>query len=119
MDILQDPTTGDAVFNNDTPQVTTLLNNDLLQRLNIRLKTFLGEWFLDITFGMDWYGSVLGKVRSIKAIDAVIQEQIYLEPDVASITSYTSSINAAARIYSANWVLTTTYGTTVSGSTSI
>lgn len=91
MDILLDED-GDVLFTNGESSVTSIGAEDLAQRLQIRLRTFLGEYFMDNTLGVDWFGRVFGKNRSKTAVDALLQEEILKERDALQITNYSSSI---------------------------
>lgn len=93
MDIKLDATTGDIAFVNGDALVTDIGAEDLAQRIQIRLKTFQGEWFMDNTLGVDWFGRVFGKSRSKTSVDAILQTEIAKEKDVLQIVSYTSSIS--------------------------
>ena len=93
MDIKLD-STGDVSFESGASSVTSIGAEDLAQRLQIRLRTFQGEWFMDNTLGIDWWGRVFGKNRSKAAVDALVQAEILKEPDALQITSYTSSITS-------------------------
>lgn len=108
MDIKLDDS-GDVSFTTGESSVTTIGAEDLTQRLHIRLNTFLGEWFMDNTYGMDWWGRVFGKNRSKRAVDVLIQEQILQEPDALQIVSYESSISSS-RVFSCSFKVRTEDG---------
>ena len=92
MDIKLDAT-GDISFSGGESSITTIGADDLAQRLQIRLKTHLGEWFMDTSVGVDWLNRVFGKNRNKNAIDALIQAEILREPDVLQIVSYSSTVS--------------------------
>lgn len=64
----------------------------LTQRIRNRLKLFSGEWFLDKSEGVDWFG-LLEKPFSLRRLNSEIKkailkdqevdhiEELYLEPD--------------------------------------
>ncbi len=106
MDILLDDT-GDVAFSNQ-PTITASKDLDLSQRLRIRLGTFEGEWFTNVEFGVPWFSQVLGKNRSKAVVDAIIQEQVYLEPDVLSIRKFTSTLDKSQRRYTASMEIVAT-----------
>lgn len=93
MDIKLDQN-GDVLFLNGESSVTGIGSEDLAQRLQIRLKTFQGEWFMDNTLGVDWWNRVFGKNRNKASVDAIIQTEIMKEPDALQIVNYTSSISS-------------------------
>jgi len=96
MDIKLDES-GDVSFVNGESGVTSIGAEDLSQRLQIRLNTFQGEWFMDSTLGVDWWNRVMGKNRSKMAVDALIQEAILKEPDALQILEYSSTISTDRR----------------------
>jgi len=108
MDIKLDDN-GDISFTNGESSVTSIGAEDLAQRIRIRLNTFQGEWFMDNTLGVDWWNRVMGKNRSKIAVDAIIQEQILLEPDALQIVDYSSSISKE-RVFSCSFRVRTENG---------
>lgn len=71
---------------------TQPLTETVGQRLKIRLLTFLGEWFMDTTYGVPWWQRLLGvKQTSKAAADLIFQQQILLEPGVKEIVSFEST----------------------------
>lgn len=110
-----------------------LLNGDLVlisdyhesvaQRLFIRLKTQIGKWFLNIEYGIDFFGSIFGKNRSKVLVDSIIKNEILKDVNVEYIDSFSSNISNQ-RIYSCEFkiklfnlnelstfkILTTEYG---------
>ncbi|WP_443698908.1 hypothetical protein [Pseudomonas sp.] len=94
MDILLDLNTKDAVFFNGplTPKYTTQpLTQTVEQRLRIRLSTFKGEWFMDTTYGIPYFQSILGKKSTKEAVDLIFQQAILAENGVKEVSSFTST----------------------------
>lgn len=113
MDILLDTTTHDIVFDNsDTPSVTTEVRQDVAQRLKIKLSTYLGEWFLDITQGVPYYESVFKKGATKSSVDLIFQTMVLEEEDVLSIVSWDSSLDNSSRTYSLYFRVDTDSGVT-------
>ncbi|CUR48502.1 Phage protein [Alloalcanivorax xenomutans] len=52
-----------------------------------RLRTFLGEYFLDVSDGTPWFQSILGKTPDGIA-EAAIKQRILSAPDVVNITAF-------------------------------
>lgn len=98
MDILLDEN-HDIFFDGKDISLTTSKDESLRQRLRIKLLTFLGEWFLDPSIGIDYYGSVFGKNRSKEAIDSIFQKAILEEESVKAISSFSSHIDKTSRVY--------------------
>lgn len=97
MDLLRDVETQDQVFDNAYSAITQAVGVDLGQRIIIRLQAFLGDWFLDITFGVPWFQQILGKGRSKSTVDSIIQSEVYKETDVLNILDYRSTWNTRTR----------------------
>ncbi len=60
----------------------------VIQHINIRLKFFLGEWFLDITIGIPYYRDVLIKGFDVGTVEAVFKDQILGTPGVTKISEF-------------------------------
>lgn len=99
---------GHVSFVNGESQVTEIGAEDLAQRIQVRLRTFKGEWFMDNTVGVDWWGKVFGKNRSKSSVDAIIQTEILKETDALQIINYNSSI--VNRMFSCTFKVRTTNG---------
>ena len=78
MDVLLNTLTNDRIFVNGQPSITSDLTTTVAQRLKIMLQTFLGEWFLDPTIGIDYFNQIFGKGRKLSAIDLIFQSAILL-----------------------------------------
>lgn len=90
MDLLLDEN-NDLVFINGQTPVTSYPVQVVAQRLSIRLRTFLGEWFLNTTYGVPYWQRILGKKTTKAAIDKIFQQQILEEVGVMQITSFNST----------------------------
>ena len=99
MDIRTNVEDGKIMFQNG--QIFTTLNKQesLRQRLDIRIKTQKGTWFLNISYGIDWFNDVFSDTSTKYSVDALIQAEILKEELVASIVSFTSSVNEYTREY--------------------
>ena len=85
---------GDAIFVNDplSPAGITQESAEVVaQRLSIRLKTFLGEWFLDVGYGVPYYQQILAKKTTKVAVDRIFQQQILSERGVRELVSFSST----------------------------
>lgn len=81
----------DLIFINGSTPVTSYPVQVVAQRLNIRLKTFYGEWFLNTTYGVEYWQRILGRKTTKAAIDKIFQQQILSEVGVMQITSFSST----------------------------
>lgn len=59
------------------------------QAVGIHLRTWLGEWFLDTSFGVPYLENILGKNRRPEITEAVLRSQILKVNGVKSIKSFT------------------------------
>ena len=99
MDILinndtSSPSYNDAVFINGQltlEGVSSTPAEVVAQRLQIRLQSFLGEWFINTAYGVPYWQRLLGKRANKTAVDRIFQEQILGERGVREITSFSST----------------------------
>lgn len=85
---------GDAVFINgplSSAGVTQDPAEVVAQRLRIRLSTYLGEWFLDVGYGVPYYQRILAKKTTKVAVDRIFQQQILSERGVRELVSFSST----------------------------
>ena len=82
-------------------QIFTTLNrqDSLRQRLDIRIKTQKGTWFLNISYGIDWFNDVFSDTSTKSSVDALIQAEILKEDLVADIIEFRSSVDNTTREY--------------------
>ncbi len=81
------------------------------QRLKTRLKTFLGEWFLDIDRGVPYFEDVLVKNPDMARVNAVLTQQILLDSEITSVTSFATSFDGTTRRLRYDIVVDTVFGT--------
>lgn len=111
MDLKLDERTWDIVFVNGENVVTKGMVDIVAQRLTIRLKTFLAEWFLNVEYGVPWDTRILGQKVKKSAVDIILQDQIYSERGVSRISHFRSSMNGTGeRKYSLEFRVVTTDG---------
>lgn len=98
-----DPVTHDLDFSSGTLRWTQNDAELARQRVEIVLKTFRGEWFANINYGVPYLENkynkvqILGKVRK-DIFDSYIKQAILSqEADVATIEDYTSNLNKVTR----------------------
>lgn len=111
MDILLDQKTEDLVLIGGDLSFVNTRQQELMQRLYLRLKTFKREWFLDLNYGVDYLNDVFGVNVSKIKIDTIFQTEILKDVLVSSLISYESQIQDYK--YSANFVVKSTTFTEV------
>lgn len=96
-DLALDITTGDILI---TDAAFSIVRGDdaLLQHLAIRLRFFLGEWFLDLRVGIPYFESILLKNPNLITVQSVFREAILETPGVASISRFDLDVNASTRV---------------------
>lgn len=104
-------TDGDLVFDNEAVTVTTSKTEAIAQKLSIKLRTFLGEWFLNTSLGVPYFQEVFGKTKSKAAIDIIFRKQISEDEDVVAITEFSSTLESD-RSYSLSFRVRTISGET-------
>lgn len=119
MDLLlhRDPNTPngyDMAFENGECPTTTDMVDRTTQRLYIRLKTLLGEWFLNESYGVPYLERILGHKPKKSTVDMILQTQIMLDPEVKQIISFSSTLTPQTRIYSCRFRVKVEDGTTSS-----
>jgi len=58
------------------------------QRIKIRLKFFLKEWFLERSVGVPYYESVLEKAPDLPYVENILKTTILETPRVLTLTSF-------------------------------
>lgn len=58
----------------------------LAQRLRCRLQLFRGEWFLDDSWGLPWFQSILRKTSDLVAVRSLLRAAIASIPGVKQVT---------------------------------
>lgn len=71
---------------------------NVIQKIALRLKRFYGEWFLDVTKGVDYFGFFFTKNYDPIIIEAILKEEIQKEEEVDQVTSFSFEINSELRI---------------------
>jgi len=96
-----------------------LIDNDLVmldgaervrQHLAIKLKLWVGEWFMDTEFGTPYLSDILGKQISLAGSVAALKKSISEVDGVQSITRFEFDFNRSARNLDVNFDVQTPYG---------
>jgi len=94
-DLALDPATGDLVV-----PITLITGVDaIVQNMRIRLKFFLGEWFLDQRLGMPYIEQIFVAAPDIPLIDAIFRKAVRSVPGIADVTVFRSRFDSSARRY--------------------
>lgn len=68
------------------------------QAIGIRLRCWLGEWFLNTAHGVPYLERVLGKVSRPEMVEAVLRSQILGVAGVRSIQAFSLTIDPHTRL---------------------
>ena len=76
-----------------------MVTNELAvgQHVRQRLNTFAGEWFLDISAGMEWLSRILGKGYDPAIAEALVKAEILDTEAVTEITSFSVTFDRGPR----------------------
>lgn len=93
-DLAVDPKTGDLEI-----PVRILKGADaILQRVWIRIRFFLAEWFLDQRLGVPWRERILVKGADSRDAKQILQRVVEKTPGVARVTQFDAQLNARTRV---------------------
>ncbi len=70
----------------------------IAQQINVTLQVFLGEWFLDTSFGVPYFEDVLVKSPDRARIEAVLRSRILAVPGVQRVVSFDLAVERRERI---------------------
>lgn len=110
MDLLLCRTKHDLVFENGKCPTTTDSIDSVIQRLYIRLRTFMGEWYLNVEYGVPWLEKVLGHKVKKTTVDMTIQKEILDVEGVARVTHFESWYDNTTRAYRCKFKVQATNG---------
>lgn len=97
MDIKLDPITHDLVLGRNRDLVLIDGADQIRQQIKITLLTFLGEWFLDTTFGVPYLERIMVKSPSRAQIEAIMRTKVLAVPGVKAVPTVEVDIDAATR----------------------
>lgn len=95
-DIKQDPD-GDIAIENGSPVIIDGGGDEVVQILRQRLRTGLGEWFLDTTIGVPYLQSIFKKNPSPVAIETAFKNEILNTPGVLELSEFELDVDASTR----------------------
>lgn len=99
----------------DVSSGTAVLNGTGLeairQALQIKLRAFREEWFLDLTVGVPWFQSIFdSKIPALAVAETVFRDQILSTPGVLGINSLTLEFDGSTRQLTLTFSAQTTAG---------
>ena len=82
----------DLVFSDGDLIITSTTQEDLMQRLFTRFKTYKSDLYWNQGYGIDYMNNVFGDNRRKSSVDLIIRSEILKEELVAELMDFESSI---------------------------
>lgn len=95
-DLKLDSDTGDLLLVNGD-LILTSGADAIRQHISQRLKSFAGEWFLDLDSGLPYYRDILVKNPNAPAVAGLLQEEIIKTPGVLELQDFNLNLDRATR----------------------
>lgn len=112
-DLQLDRETHDLVIDAGTGDIQIIEGaRRVAQQIKVTLLLFLGEWFLDTSFGMPYLDSIMVKNPRFGTLHAVFRAKIADVPGVTRVRSLSFDFNRATRGLSVSFEAETTEGLT-------
>jgi len=73
------------------------------QQVKVTLMTFLGEWFLDTSFGVPYFEQILLKTPDRTSIEVVLRARILAVPGVVRVRRLDLQVDAVQRALRVNF----------------
>ena len=108
-DLGLNPITHDLIISN-FDLVTIDDVDQITQNLGIRLRFFLGEWFLDVTAGLPYYQSIFQKSPNQINVESAIKAEIVNTKDISEILNFTSNYTSSNRKFDVRFTALTSSG---------
>lgn len=97
MDIKLNPDTHDLALGRNRDLVLIDGAEQIAQQIEITLLTFLGEWFLDTTFGVPYLERIMVKSPSRAQIESIMRTKVLAVPGVSAVPTVEIEIESATR----------------------
>ena len=115
-----DPTTHDIVVDNTGDlQMTSSDDENLSQKIEQRLSTFSGEWFLDVSMGVPYYERILKKNPNFTDVNSILLSVISTTNGVKDVVKFNVTYDTIERDYKVEFTCITSFGTTITNEVSI
>ena len=104
------PTYGDILNVGGNMSVINGGETEVKQLIKTTLGVFFGEWFMNSTIGLDYFGTILVKNPDMGAINAMILGAILSVPGLLQVITYTFTPDFLSRTLTVNFTAQTTTG---------
>lgn len=109
VDLALDPATWDVTF----PPRWLKGPDAVIQRVKVRFRFFLGEWFLDQRLGVPYYRDVLIKNPDTLLISSIFREVLLTTPGVKSVEYFKADLDRQTRKLSVDFLAHLSDGSTI------
>lgn len=93
-----DVDTGDIAMTDDNSLQMVTGAEAVLQHAIERVRTFEGEWFLDLQAGLPWFQRILGQRFDETLVEALVKGEIYETAGCTGITSFSAAFSKRERV---------------------
>lgn len=100
-----DLTTGDLVLIFD--------DDEIVQKLKIRLQFFLGEWFLDQRLGIPYFRDIFIKNPDLAVIRRIFRQTVLTTPGIADLDNFELSFDGTTRKLTVSFAATKVDGSVI------
>ncbi|MFX0205162.1 MAG: hypothetical protein ACFFDT_04190, partial [Candidatus Hodarchaeota archaeon] len=111
-DLMLNETDYNIAISNYDAQITVDTSRYVSQKLRIKLKHVLGEFYRDKTKGIDWFGEIAKKSPDIDLIEDIFKAEIMEISEVSEITDMELTYNNNTRTLTVEFKLTLVDGST-------
>lgn len=80
------------------------------QQIEIKLKLWRGEWFLDTEFGTPYLQEILGKQVSLSGAITALQTSVLEVQNVRKFLNFTYDFNQRERTFTVDFTVDSTFG---------
>lgn len=112
-DIYIDPISEDISIESNKIRLTESNLEEVRQKVQIRLKTFREEWFMNADAGLPYFQQILNKGVTKNFIDAQIKSATIRTDGVINIVNFSSELDTRLRTYTATLTVSTSEGIVV------
>jgi hypothetical protein len=88
---------------------------DLSSRIECRLRTFKGEWYLNRDLGVPYYSEVLKKNPDIEKVRALLLSELVKVQGIAEVLRFTVGFDHATRVFQVFFSVKASDGSIVDG----
>lgn len=97
MDLRLDTTTGDLYLDSTGSTTSVTGREAIAQHVLIRLRFFLGEWFLDRREGVPYWEQILVRNPDIAAVQEAFRQTVARTPGIASVRTLVLALDGPSR----------------------